>query len=84
MLYVINWITRDYNRINAIKKYFGFTGMTLNGESVCDIPEDKDAKFHEGAALGYYQITNKPVPKYYYEQKKAKSITRQDVKGRNT
>ena len=42
MIYVINWITRDYNRINAIKRYFGIKGTTLNGESVCDIPDDKD------------------------------------------
>lgn len=67
MIYVINWITRDYNRINAIKRYFGIKGTTLNGESVCDIPDDKDEKFKEGAELGFYRLTNKPVPDYYYE-----------------
>lgn len=83
MLYVINWRTRDYSRINAIKKYFGIKRTTLNGESVCDIPGDKEEKFREGATFGFYQITQKPIPEYYYVQEKEESLKRQNVKGRN-
>ena len=72
MLYVIFWKTRDYKRIEAIKKYFNIPFMTVNKESVADVPPEKEEKFREGESLGLYEITKRPVPDYYEKNLQAR------------
>lgn len=83
MLYVIFWTTRDYNRINAIKRFFGIKMMTVNKESVADIPPELESKFREGDALGFYKITNRPIPDYYEKNLQARNNQQPLVRRRN-
>lgn len=83
MLYVIFWKTRDYNRVNAIKRYFNIPFMTINKESVADVPPEKEEKFRQGEALGFYEITKRPIPDYYDKNMQAQSHKLENDKTRN-
>lgn len=68
MKIVIFWKTRDEALRNRIKAYFHISGMTINKEAVADITPGQRDKFYEGEKLGYYEITQRPIPKWHTEQ----------------
>lgn len=58
---IIYWKTKDRATMAKIKRTFGISGITVNGESIAEVtPENEDA-FNGCIRRGFFITRNKPI-----------------------